>query len=72
MKLPTNLSARIPVASATGILFSFQVLNASDLGEVSLITNRILMLHFDDGHIDYHHPLDPIEAVDRSNYLFMN
>lgn len=81
MNLPTNLKSRILMATAIGILFPLTGVFASDLREVSPITNRILMLHFDDGHIDYngknqnydsnivyHHPLDTLAVMNTSSF----
>ena len=53
-----NLSAlRLPVRFCLPLLifcFCYQASRASDVVEVIPLTNQILMVHFDDGYVDYH------------------
>ena len=61
-------------------LFTSVGLNASDLVEVSPITDRIVLLRFDDGHIDYgtteagnvvySRTLDTVAIYNLNNFLF--
>lgn len=66
-------------------LFPFVQLSASDLVDVSPVTNKILLVHFDDGHIDYfgyhqtwnenivyYSPLDTIAATVLTNYQIIS
>lgn len=64
MKFPPHSSPNKPVQIALCVLclVPLTALFASDLLEVQPLTDRVLLLHFKDGTINYHQPDEPMEA----------